>query len=65
MQKLEEIYILLELTYIKNFDKENIFPSNWYNIKDHSFKIKVLNEALKKNILIIETETFANFTYNH
>ena len=65
MNDNKKIYTMLELTYIKSFNSEEIFPNNWYNIKDRSFKIKVLNEALKKNLLIIDTETFTNFTHNH
>ena len=65
MNNLEKAYVLLEITYIKNFDNTNIFPNNWYNIKDYSLKIKILNETLKKNLLIIETEMYNNFINNH
>jgi hypothetical protein len=64
--KLEELYILLENSYIKkmkekdslNNNIDNIFPNDWYRFKDYKLKIEILTESLDKNILIKDNELY-------
>ena len=58
MDKYKNSYILLEMTYIDIFKSNNIFPINWYYITNYKIKIEILNEAIKKNILITDTEKY-------
>ena len=66
--KLEELYLLLEDSYIKkmkernplNFNKNDIFPVDWYKYKNYKEKIEILTESLDKNILIKDTSKFKN-----
>lgn len=56
-----KLYVLAEMSYIKqnpNLTKEELFPLDWYNIKDYFFKTKVIAEAIKRNILIKDTELY-------
>lgn len=65
---LETLYVLLEESYVKknknkdklNFNEKNIFPEDWYKIKDYKFKIEVLTESLEKDILIKDTSKYKN-----
>ena len=58
------ICTMLEVTYNKKMqhltkkDIRELYPSGWFSIKDNNFKKNVLSEALKKNILIKNTELF-------
>ncbi len=66
--ELENYYILAEHSYVKkmkekdklNFDEKQLFPYNWYKIEDYKLKLEILAEALKKGILIEETDKFNN-----
>lgn len=56
-----KLYVLAEITYKKeNEDKseEELFPFDWYSIKNYKYKVEIIGEALKKNILIKETELY-------
>lgn len=56
-----ELYVLAELNYIKKYPNNNdIFPTDWYSTKDYKYKTEVIAEALRKNILIEETELYQN-----
>lgn len=59
-------YVAYELLYTtkmgKEYSKESLFPDNWYSITNYQFKIKVLLEALNKNISIYDTDAY-NSTY--
>ena len=49
-----KLYIIAEMNYInkfKNYNKE-IFPNDWFIIKDYKLKIKILSDCIKNNILI-------------
>ena len=61
------LYVIAELNYSKHHDGEqNIFPIDWYSTKDYKYKTEIIAEALKKNILIEDTELFQNrFKDNH
>ncbi len=64
----EELYVLLEQSYVKknknknplNFNEKDIFPYDWYRIKDYQLKLEILSEALEKNILIKDTSKYKN-----
>ena len=64
--ELEDYYILTEESYVKkwkeknklNFDEKQLFPYNWYKIEDYKLKLEILAEALKKDILIEETNKY-------
>ena len=56
-----DLYILAELSYKKehsDLSDEELFPSNWYSIKDYRFKTLIIDEALEKNILIKDTKKY-------
>ena len=56
-----DLYILAELSYKKehsDLSDEELFPNNWYSIKDYRAKTLIIDEALEKNILIKETEKY-------
>ena len=65
---LETLYVLLEQSYVKknkeknklNFNEKDIFPEDWYMIKDYKYKIEVLTESLDKDILIKDTSKYKN-----
>ena len=57
------LYILAELTYKKEHEKENLdeyelFPLDWYSSDDYKLKNKILEEAIMNNKLISQTEQF-------
>lgn len=66
--KLEELYILLETSYVKkmkekdslNYNRKTIFPKDWYKYSNYKEKIEILTEALEKNILIKDTSKYKN-----
>ena len=64
--KIEELYILLEASYVKrekqkdelNFNEDDIFPNDWYRIKDYKTKIDILLESINNNQLIKDTPMY-------
>ena len=67
MDNIEEnIYVLMETTYIDNqtkkdelnTDRDNLFPDNWYLIKNYKLKTEILTEAIDKNILVKDTNKY-------
>ena len=64
--KKEELYILLEASYVKrerekdelNFNEDDIFPYDWYMIKDYKTKIDILLESINNNQLIKDTPIY-------
>ncbi len=64
--KKEELYILLEASYVKrerekdelNFNEDDIFPHDWYGIKDYKTKIDILLESINNNQLIKDTPMY-------
>ena len=62
-----KLYVLAEMNYIKrnpNLTRFELFPLDWYNIKDYFFKTKVLAEALKENLLIKDTTLYNETVVN-
>ena len=62
IEQIKKLYTITEMTYIKG--KENIgnlFPIDWYSSTDYIKKIEILGEAIKKNILIVETDKYKEY----
>lgn len=60
---LFELYNIAELKYIKNFqdkgiDINDLFPDDWYRSKDYKTKIKILNDAIVLDKLVIDTPSY-------
>lgn len=52
--EIDKEYIVLQEKYRKmHHDKTNIFPKEWYFVKEYDLKKKILKECLVNNILII------------
>lgn len=55
------LYTIAELNYKKiHNNQEDIFPSNWYSTRNYKLKTEIIAEAIKKNIMIEETELYQN-----
>lgn len=53
------LYIILEKQYINQHNNQNnIFPPNWYQIKDYKLKNNILIESIKNNTLIINSKLY-------
>ena len=56
-----KLYLLAELCYKKEHSdkkEEELFPSDWYSIKNYKTKTEIIGEALKNNIEITETQRY-------
>ena len=53
---------MMEITYIQKYqdgtNNYNLFPINWFDIKNYDKKIEIIAEALNKNIKIINTNSY-------
>ena len=59
---IDKKYIILETIYKKNnINKKNIFPYEWYNVKEYELKKKILIECLENNLLIINSSFYYKF----
>ena len=57
-------YLVLETMYKKMYqDNNNIFPNEWYNVKEYELKKKILRECLENNILIIDSSYYYDFRH--
>ena len=55
-------YVYLQSEYRKlNEGKENLFPSEWYNIKEYELKKKILQECISNNINIKDSHYYYQF----
>ena len=55
-------YAILQNEYRKiNNNQKDIFPSEWYNIKDDDLKKKILQECIENNILIYDSKYYYEF----
>ena len=60
--QVDKEYLGLETLYKKkNLDKDNIFPYEWYNVKEYELKKKILRECLENNILIVNSSFYYDF----
>ena len=56
------LYVIAELGYKKkHLNENNIFPFRWYSTKNYKLKVEIIAEALKKNILIKDTEIYQKY----
>lgn len=52
-------YIIMQSKYRKmHNNKKNIFPDEWYNIKEYEIKKNILKDCLDKNCLIIDSHNY-------
>ena len=52
-------YIILQSKYRKMFkNSTNIFPKEWYNVKEYKIKKDILNECIDKKCLIIDCSRY-------
>ena len=59
---IDKEYLVLETIYKeKNKSKKNIFPNEWYNVKEYELKKKILKECIENNILIVNSTYYYNF----
>ena len=57
-----KLYIMSELCYIKNhpeMNEDDLFPFDWYSIRNYRAKVEVLSEAIKEKILIKDTKKYS------
>ncbi len=60
--KLDFDYVILQNEYRKlNKYQMNVFPKEWYNIRDYDLKKKILHECIENHILIIESSNYYYF----
>ena len=57
-----KLYVVAEMTYANKYKNyyDEIFPDNWFMIKDYKTKIKILSECIKNNTLIKDSELYLN-----
>lgn len=61
MSEYYKLYVLAELSYVNRHKDMNIFdlfPIDWYEIKDYDLKIKIIIDAIKNNILIKDSKLY-------
>ena len=59
------IYAFAELRYEEeNKEKDDIYPDGWYLIDDYVLKTKIITEAIKKRILIKDTDLYKKHSIN-
>ena len=60
---IDNEYVVLQAKYRKVNDnnKEDLFPNEWYNVKEYELKKEILKECLEKNILITESSLYQEF----
>lgn len=60
----ENIYLMMEINYLKennrdiNGNNDDMFPFNWYLIKDYQKKAEILLEAINDKVKIIYTKKY-------
>lgn len=60
----KELYILMELNYLKENNRtpeqnnDDLFPINWYKIKDYKLKTEIIYEAIKEKVKIEDTKKY-------
>ena len=61
-----KLYVIAEMNYINKFTNyyEELFPDDWFTIKDYKLKIKILLNSIKNNILIKDSELYIQIKEN-
>ena len=63
------LYSIIDINYIKTMGRSvssdpiqnsDLYPPEWFFIKNLKIKIEVLNEAIEKKCLIKDTESYLN-----
>ena len=55
-------YVLLQQKYRKlNHNRQNIFPSEWYYVKEYDIKKKILKDCIDHNLLIKDSIYYNDF----
>lgn len=61
------LYLILDIKYVEMFGRfislnsnsnADLYPNDWFLSEDYEYKVKVLVEALNKNIKIEDTELY-------
>ncbi len=58
-----DLCILSEINYKKahpELKEEELFPVDWYASNDYVLKIKLLNEAISKNVLVDQLPNYCD-----
>ncbi len=59
MNKDLDIYAFAELRYESEMkDRKDIYPDGWYSFDDYMLKTKIIAEAIRKKILIKDTDLY-------
>lgn len=61
-----KLYVIAEMNYINKFTNyyEELFPDDWFTIKDYKLKIKILLNCIKNNMLIKDSELYIQIKEN-
>ena len=66
---LLKLYNLAEITYEKRMSElegnnKNLYPNDWYEIKNYKQKIEIIVDSIKNNELIINNLKYKKFISN-
>ncbi len=60
--EIDKEYLKLQTLYHKMYDdEENLFPNEWYNVKEYDLKKKILLECLENHIKIKDSQFYYDF----
>lgn len=60
--EIDSEYLVLQTEYHKlNHAKNNLFPNEWYNVKEYYLKKRILRDCITNNILIEESRYYNAF----
>lgn len=62
-EKLFNLYTLAELSYQNHFkdmisELDELYPEGWYENRNYKIKIEIITEAIKTNMLIVNTKAY-------
>lgn len=63
----KDLYVIAVLRYKEknnNLKEDNLFPLDWNSSTNYHLKVEIIAEAIKKNILIKDTELY-NTKFNN
>ena len=63
-----KLYVLAELNYKKNYPnakEDELYPMDWFKIKDYKLKNEIIAEAIRNNIFIKDTSKYLEFIKSH
>lgn len=61
-----KLYIIAEMNYVNKFKNYyiEIFPNDWFTIKDYKLKTKIISDCIKNNILIKDSKFYIEIQEN-